>query len=542
MGTSAPKSKGPKSYYAKVQLAQLDAGKKLATEVTYPVQTWKFGNTLAMVFLPGEVVVDYSLRLKKELDSTRLWINAYSNDAPAYIPSERILKEGGYEGGGAMIYYNLPAPFAAGLEDKIVAAVHAQLDDNFKAHDKKQGTQGNLSKSPAESLATIQVRPGMRVEARGRRTAHPIAPRRSTSAPTAKSGSPNRAITAARTAKSARPLDALAFSKIAIDDGTFETSTVFLDKISEPFGVTVWGKGVLISAAPDLTLCRRHERRRQSRRCQKLFTGFSVENPQARLNSLCYGLDGWLEAGSYEGSKLKSLNGEEIALPNGDFRLQPDLQIIDPETGQTENGRVRDDWGNWFGTDNSERLLSLPLSDRYLRLDLSEADLHFCSSHGAGCGGWYPSFALQSLKRARRVRPGTLPVCFGVHRRRRAAFVLAPDRSQHVYNIQSTSWIVIDAFRKDYLTNHGPMAAVLTIYDDFFSYGGGIYHHVTGAKAGAHCILVVGYSQSQGCWICKNSWGTAWGEAGFFKIAYGECDIDSLFAPFFGVQGIVLPA
>ena len=99
-----------------------------------------------MVFLSGEVVVDYSLRLKKELDSTRLWINAYSNDAPAYIPSERILKEGGYEGGGAMIYYNLPAPFAAGLEDKIVAAVHAQLDDNFKAHDKKQGTQGNLSK------------------------------------------------------------------------------------------------------------------------------------------------------------------------------------------------------------------------------------------------------------------------------------------------------------------------------------------------------------------------------------------------------------
>ena len=109
------KIKSPaESYYAKVQLAQLDAGKKLATEVTYPVQTWKFGNTLAMVFLSGEVVVDYSLRLKKELDSTRLWINAYSNDAPAYIPSERILKEGGYEGGGAMIYYNLPAPFAAG--------------------------------------------------------------------------------------------------------------------------------------------------------------------------------------------------------------------------------------------------------------------------------------------------------------------------------------------------------------------------------------------------------------------------------------------
>ena len=80
------KIKGPEGYYAKVQLAKLDAGEKLATDVTYPVQTWKFGNTLAMVFLPGEVVVDYSLRLKKELDSTRLWINAYSNDAPATFP------------------------------------------------------------------------------------------------------------------------------------------------------------------------------------------------------------------------------------------------------------------------------------------------------------------------------------------------------------------------------------------------------------------------------------------------------------------------
>ena len=52
-----------------------------------------------MVFLPGEVVVDYVLRLKKEFDPARLWVTAYANDEPCYIPSERILKEGGYEGG-----------------------------------------------------------------------------------------------------------------------------------------------------------------------------------------------------------------------------------------------------------------------------------------------------------------------------------------------------------------------------------------------------------------------------------------------------------
>ena len=92
-------------------------------KVDYPVETWTFGDSLAMVFLAGEVVVDYSLRLKSELDASRLWVTAYANDTPCYIPSERILKEGGYEGGGAMTYYNKPAPFAEGVEQRIVDAV-----------------------------------------------------------------------------------------------------------------------------------------------------------------------------------------------------------------------------------------------------------------------------------------------------------------------------------------------------------------------------------------------------------------------------------
>jgi C1A family cysteine protease len=184
---------------------------------------------------------------------------------------------------------------------------------------------------------------------------------------------------------------------------------------------------------------------------------------------------------------------------------------------------------------------SMAMIEKNVLLDLSEADLHFCSSHGANCGGWYPSLALLSMR--------SRGVCDEVRFPYASAFangephcILAPDRDQHVYRIQSSTWLIIDAFRKDYLTHHGPMTACMTVYDDFFSYSGGVYNHVMGNRAGGHCILVVGYSQSQGCWICKNSWGTAWGEAGFFKIAYGECSIDSLFSPFFGAQGIVLPA
>ncbi len=120
-------------YHARVNLARLDRGEKLQTLLSYPIQTWTFGDQLAMVFLPGEVVVDYSLRLKREFDRNRLWVNGYSNDLPCYIPSERILKEGGYEGGGAMIYYDRPAPFAPGLEQKIINEVRKQLPNSFLA-------------------------------------------------------------------------------------------------------------------------------------------------------------------------------------------------------------------------------------------------------------------------------------------------------------------------------------------------------------------------------------------------------------------------
>jgi hypothetical protein len=70
------------------------------------------------------VVVDYSLRLKKELGAERTWVAAYTNDVMAYIPSLRVLNEGGYEGGGAMVYYGLPTVWGPEVEETIVKGVH----------------------------------------------------------------------------------------------------------------------------------------------------------------------------------------------------------------------------------------------------------------------------------------------------------------------------------------------------------------------------------------------------------------------------------
>jgi hypothetical protein len=115
---------GPPGYNASVQLAKLNRGESLPRDLPYSVQTWRFGHKLLVVFLPGEVVVDYVLRLKQEFDPARLWVTAYANDVPCYIPSERILREGGYEGGGAMVYYGRPTRLKPGIEQLIFDAVH----------------------------------------------------------------------------------------------------------------------------------------------------------------------------------------------------------------------------------------------------------------------------------------------------------------------------------------------------------------------------------------------------------------------------------
>jgi len=125
------KLQGAGGYFARTLLERLDRGESLPTQVPYVVQTWCFGDDIAIVFLAGEVVVDYALRLKWEIDANRLWVAAYSNDVPCYIASRRVLSEGGYEADSSMIYYGHPARLAPQAEDVIIQAVHDLLPAPF---------------------------------------------------------------------------------------------------------------------------------------------------------------------------------------------------------------------------------------------------------------------------------------------------------------------------------------------------------------------------------------------------------------------------
>ncbi len=126
------KGQGADGYFSRTMIERMDRGERLPESLNYPVQTWNFGEALGMVFLGGEVVVDYALRLKRELGADRLWVVAYSNDVPCYIASKRLLPEGGYEVDQSMIYYGRPTRLAPEAEDSIVETVHDLLPDSFE--------------------------------------------------------------------------------------------------------------------------------------------------------------------------------------------------------------------------------------------------------------------------------------------------------------------------------------------------------------------------------------------------------------------------
>jgi hypothetical protein len=102
----------------------LDSGRPLPHSYPCPLQRLRLGDAVTLIALGGEVVVDYALRFKAEYGWEDTWVAGYSNDVMGYIPSLRVLKEGGYEGGGAMVNYGRPGPLAPEVEEVIARQVH----------------------------------------------------------------------------------------------------------------------------------------------------------------------------------------------------------------------------------------------------------------------------------------------------------------------------------------------------------------------------------------------------------------------------------
>jgi C1A family cysteine protease len=159
-----------------------------------------------------------------------------------------------------------------------------------------------------------------------------------------------------------------------------------------------------------------------------------------------------------------------------------------------------------------------------LAINLSEADLFFCHDGQAAptCEtGWNVNPALTVFEQYGVPDEKCFPYTPHDQPCKRCA-----DWKKRVTKIKSFHGITSTASMKAWLTKYGPLVTCFTVYADFYSYHSGIYRHVSGGIEGGHCVSCVGYNDARRFWICKNSWGSAWGEHGFFCIAYGQCGID----------------
>ncbi len=152
-------------------------------------------------------------------------------------------------------------------------------------------------------------------------------------------------------------------------DGRYDRATVFLDDLPYPTGVMAWRKGVLVTAAPEIFYAEDTDGDGRADVRQTLFKGFGEGNQQHRVNGLRLGLDNWVYCanGDSGGSILSTKTGTKTPISFRDFRIRPDEGLLDPQIGEAQFMRERDDWGNWFGSQNSDPMFQFVLDDKYLR-------------------------------------------------------------------------------------------------------------------------------------------------------------------------------
>ncbi len=152
-------------------------------------------------------------------------------------------------------------------------------------------------------------------------------------------------------------------------------------------------------------------------------------------------------------------------------------------------------------------------------IDLSEAQLFYCGAPNSCGTGWQPAAAMEFARQHGIGLESDFPYQPG----NQACRMIPP-----VVQLNGHGRAATMVERKRALMG-GPVIAGMAVFQDFRSYGSGVYRHVSGNLEGHHAVCVIGFDDQRGCWIAKNSWGSAWGDDGFFRIAYGECGIDSQF-------------
>ncbi|MBL8891618.1 MAG: VCBS repeat-containing protein [Planctomycetaceae bacterium] len=175
-------------------------------------------------------------------------------------------------------------------------------------------------------------------------------------------------------------------------DGRYDQSQIFLDQIPFPTGVKVWRTGILVTAAPEIFYAEDTDGDGVADHRETLYRGFVEGNQQHRVNGLQWGLDNWLHiANGDSGGMVTSLKtGQAIPIGGRDLKIKPDTGELMAESGMTQYGRTADDWGHWFGCNNTYPIWHYVLSDSDLQRN--------------------PHFVPREIRNHVSVTPGAAPV------------------------------------------------------------------------------------------------------------------------------------
>lgn len=350
-------------YYAGILRDRKARGIDPPKALDYPVQTWTFGDDLGMVFLAGEVVVDYSLRLKRELDAERLWVNGYSNDVPAYIASARVIGEGGYEVDTSMDSYDKPTRFDPAVEDIIVSKVKEMMPKSFA---QRRKIRADVAQdfwremelppapilSPQKAIASFRLPPGFRIEA--------VATEPLVEDPVTCGWDADGRLWVVEMRgymhnlegdSENEPSGSVAVLEDEDGDGVMDKRTVFLDGLVMPRAIAFVEGGVLIGAPPTLWYCRDTDGDLVCDEKISVYESYGQRDAASRTASgLMRRLDNWMV---------------NTRLPER-FQFRDGKLITRPDAYRGDFGVTQDDYGRVFSNTNSSWLHADFVPFRYM--------------------------------------------------------------------------------------------------------------------------------------------------------------------------------
>lgn len=344
-----------KRRWAENMLTTLKKMGRLPETYPAPIHTWSFGKDLLWVFLGGEVVVDYQLRLEKNLDADKVWVAAYTDDVFAYVASERMRAQGGYEVDFSMIYYNQPGRWESGTEDLIERRVKEILADD---------TPDDKPRTAQQALESIHVPAGYKVDLMA---AEPMVDDPVNIA----FGHDGRVWVAEM---SDYPLGCEGGGRVrwlrdTDGDGSLDQSQVFLSGLNYPSSVTPWRDGAIIITSPAIFFAADRDGDGVAEVREELLQGIAEANPQHRASGFEIGLDGWLNFTSGDNTQeLSSTRNKQLTNVTGrDVRWDPDTGAFTLNSGHTQFVRSRDEFNNWFGNVNNQPMFHYVVEDTYRR-------------------------------------------------------------------------------------------------------------------------------------------------------------------------------